>query len=128
MPSFVTDTNTEPEWQKAKKIVKAEYPEVDEKSEQFWKLVTTIYKSIAHYEPKNEGVENALLAAVGNEDFKELINILCSNLSLSKDGNFCRLYSKRIDGSRRLIFSGSKEELNYFIGAVEIFASSLKEI
>lgn len=128
MPSFVTDTNTEPEWQKAKKIVKAEYPEVDEKSEQFWKLVTTIYKSIAHYEPKNEGVENALLAAVGNEDFKELINILCSNLSLSKDGNSYRLYSKRIDGSRRLIFSGSKEEFNDFIGAVEIFAGSLKEI
>ena len=128
MPSFVTDTNTEPEWQKAKKIVKAEYPEVDKKSEQFWKLATTIYKSIAHYKPKNENVENALLAAVGNEDFKELINILCSNLSLSKDGNSYRLYSKRIDGSRRLIFNGSKEELDNFVGAVEIFASSLKKI
>lgn len=128
MPSFVTDTNTEPEWQRAKKIVKVEYPEVDEKSEQFWKLVTTIYKSIAHYKPKNENVENALLAAVGNEDFKEFINILRSNLSLSKDGNSYRLYSKRIDGSRRLIFSGSKEELDDFAGAAETFASSLKEI
>lgn len=128
MPSFVTDTNTEPEWQRAKKIVRAEYPEVDEKSDQFWKLVTAIYKSIAHYKPKNENVENALLAAVGNEDFKELTNILSSNLSLSKDGSSYRLYSKRIDGSRRLIFNGSKEELNDFIGAVEIFASSLKEI
>lgn len=128
MPSFVTDTNTEPEWQRAKKIVRAEYPEVDEKSEQFWKLVTTIYKSIAHYKPKNENVENALLAAVGNDDFKELINILSSNLSLSKDGGSYKLYSKRIDGSRRLIFNGSKEELDDFIGAVETFARSLKEI
>ena len=128
MPSFVTDTNTEPEWQRAKKIVRAEYPEVDEKSDQFWKLVTTIYKSIAHYKPTNENVENALLAAVGNEDFKELTNILSSNLSLSKDGNSYRLYSKRIDGSRRLIFSGSKEELDDFVGAAETFASSLKEI
>lgn len=128
MPSFVTDTNTEPEWQRAKKIVKVEYPEVDEKSEQFWKLVTTIYKSIAHYKPKNENVENALLAAVGNEDFKEFINILRSNLSLSKDGSSYRLYSKRIDGSRRLIFSGSKEELDDFVGAAETFVSSLKEI
>lgn len=128
MPSFVVDTNTEPEWQRAKKIVKAEYPEVDEKSEQFWKLVTTIYKSIAHYKPKNEGIENALLAAVGNEDSKEFINILCSVLSLSKDGDSCKLYSKRVDGSRRLIFNGSKEELDNFIGAVKIFARSLKEL
>ena len=128
MPNFVTDTNTEPEWQRAKKIVKSEYPEVDEKSEQFWKLVTTIYKSIAHYKPKNEGIENALLAAVGNEDSKEFINILCSALSLSKDGDSCKLYSKRVDGSRRLIFNGSKEELDNFIGAVKTFARSLKEL
>lgn len=128
MPIFVTNSGTEPEWQRAKEIVRKECPEVDEKSEQFWKLVTTIFKSIAHYKPKNENVENALLAAVGNEDFKELINILCSNLSLSKDGDSCKLYSKRVDGSRRLIFNGSKEELDNFIGAVKTFARSLKEL
>lgn len=121
MPSFVT----EPEWQKAKKIVRAKYPEVDEKSDQFWKLVTTIYKSIAHYETKNESGENALLAAVEREDRKEFLDVLRCPISVSKNGEEYKVYSKKIDGSRWLIFSGSKEEYDQFYRAARDFAARL---
>lgn len=78
--------------------------------------------------PKNKGIENALLAAVGNEDSKEFINILCSVLSLSKDGDSCKLYSKCVDGSRQLIFSGSEEDLKNFTRAAEFFAKTLRQL
>ena len=127
MPSFVTNTGTEPEWQRAKKIVREEYPTVDEKSEQFWKLVTTIYKSIAHYQSKNES-GNELLDVIAREDSKKLLDILRSPLSMSRNGNECKVYSKNIDGSRRLVFSGSNEDLKNFARAAEFFAKTLHQL
>lgn len=126
MPSFVIDSGTEPEWQRAKEIVRKEYPAVDEKSEQFWKLVTTIYKSIAHYQPKNES-DNELLDVIAREDSKKLLDILRSPLSVSKNGNECKIYSKKVDGSRQLVFSGSNEDLKNFARAAEFFAKTLQQ-
>lgn len=127
MPNFVTSTNSEPEWQRAKKIVMKEYPEIDKKSEEFWKLVTAIYKSIAHYETKNES-NNELLDVIIREDSKELLNILRSPLSVSKNGDECKIYSKKIDGSRQLIFSGSEEDLKNFARTAEFFATALCQL
>ena len=127
MPSFVTNTGTEPEWQRAKEIVREEYPAIDEKSEQFWKLVTTIYKSIAHYQLKNES-GNELLDAIAREDSEKLLDILRSPLSMSRNGNECKVYSKKVDGSRQLVFSGSSEDLKNFARDAELFAKTLHQL
>jgi hypothetical protein len=122
MPSFVTSTDSEKEWDRAKKIVAKQYPDVDRKSEKFWKLVTTIWKSIAHYKPKNEMIEEAVLESLGFEDQ------IKSKLSLSRVDGVIFLYAKTFDGEKKLLFKGTMEDFEAFKQSVEGFNKELKSL
>ena len=53
MPTSVVKTKKqERAWEKAKRIVRQQYPKVEEGSKQFWRLVMTIYKMLSGYKPK----------------------------------------------------------------------------
>lgn len=41
-------------WNRAKAQVRKQYPKIKEDSERYWKIVMTIYKSMAHYKPKSD--------------------------------------------------------------------------
>ena len=62
MPVNVVRTpEEEMAWERAKTRVRQEYPEAS--GPQFYRLVMTIYKKIAHYEPQWSAVTDRLAAA-----------------------------------------------------------------
>ena len=46
MPSFVKGKDGERAWSKAKSIIKNQYSKIDKDSDRFYRLVTTVYKSV----------------------------------------------------------------------------------
>lgn len=73
MPSWVRD---ESKWEKAKDIVKKEYKLTEEDGEEFWKLVTGVYKRMGgEIKKANEGlnsiIEMLATRRVGSDDVKK---------------------------------------------------------
>ena len=64
MPSFIRTETDERNWQRAKKIVRKNYPGIDEESSKFWKLVNHIYVSIS-------GKKNTVMECLVNEEEKQ---------------------------------------------------------
>lgn len=50
MPANIVRPGTEADWEKAKARVREEYKDIDEGSDRFYKLVTSIYKKMSHIE------------------------------------------------------------------------------
>lgn len=61
MPSFIHTETDERNWQRAKKIVRKNYPGIDEESSKFWKLTNHIYFSIS-------GKKNTVMECLVNEE------------------------------------------------------------
>jgi len=46
MPSNLVKKGQESEWNKAKALVKKQYPNIDTGSSRYWKIVTSIFKNM----------------------------------------------------------------------------------
>ncbi len=57
MPSFIRTEKDEGDWQRAKSIIRRQYPRVREGSEQFWKLVNHVFHSVSGRKPKSVSEE-----------------------------------------------------------------------
>lgn len=80
MPSFIHTETDEKNWQKAKKIVRKNYPGIDEESSKFWKLVNHIYFSIS-------GKKNTLAECLANDYSEHSANEERKNRLQPTEGN-----------------------------------------
>lgn len=59
MPANVVKKGQEDEWDRAKAIIKKNYPNISEGSNRFWKLVMSIFKNMTGKTKSRSSIERA---------------------------------------------------------------------
>jgi len=59
MPANVVKKGQEDEWDRAKAIIKKNYPNISEGSSRFWKLVMSIFKNMTGKTKSRSSIERA---------------------------------------------------------------------
>lgn len=76
MPSFIKGKDGERAWSKAKRIIGKQYPKIDKDSDRFYRLVTTVYKSVCKSKDFDCGQFESINEERKMERFSELLGTM----------------------------------------------------